>query len=67
MAIQVYDLDTRELVTVDETTYMETFPQISDHYLVWSDYGGYEFVNIRWIDDKWIQGQEISLSSCFRK
>ncbi|MDN4608445.1 hypothetical protein [Sporosarcina highlanderae] len=43
VAIQLYDLDTRELVTVDETTYFATFPQISDHYLVWSDFGGYEF------------------------
>lgn len=38
VAIQLYDLDTRELVTVDETIYMETYPQISNDYLVWSDY-----------------------------
>lgn len=38
VAIQLYDLDTRELVTVGETSYVETFLKISDHYLVWSDY-----------------------------
>ena len=43
VAIQLYDLDTRELRTVGEEPYMETIPQLSDEYLVWSSYE-YEFV-----------------------
>ena len=38
VAIQLYDLDTRELITVGESTYMETIPQLSDDYLVWSSH-----------------------------
>ena len=50
VAIQLYDLDTRVLITVDESTNMETIPQLSDDYLVWSSHN-IEFV-IYSLDDR---------------
>lgn len=38
VVIQLYNLNSRELVTVDETSNLGTFPQISNHYLVYSDF-----------------------------
>lgn len=62
VVIQLYDLDTRELLTVDESSNMETIPQLSDDYLVWSSHD-IEFVNYslvrKKVDSKFVNKFEL--------